>query len=366
MRALVSRGPRNFVIEERPDPKPGPGELLLRPAYTGVCFTDKHVYDGLSGPNSYGDGLVIGHELSAIVEAAGEGVEGWIPGEQVSVDPRRYCGQCPQCRGGAMILCEGAPNFMGIRNGPDGGFADLCVSPAYTCHRLPNGVGLLAASLTEAMSCATRAVRLSGYAVHDNVIVFGAEDYGLFAVDWLRRGGAHQILVVDPVEARRKAALALGATAVIDPGTENVDAAVRQYMPRGADVSFVSMEDYIEPARNYMRNAYDASRIQGTVVVLRAYSAAPFGNIDPLSPWLKEVTVRHFGFFIGSEPLRGGWARGDWQASLEGMAGGMESAPPPGTLIVDFEDIRSKKDVDDLFQGLPYSAPKAVIKIHGG
>jgi (R,R)-butanediol dehydrogenase / meso-butanediol dehydrogenase / diacetyl reductase len=366
MKALVSRGAGNFVIEERPEPKPGAGDLLLRPAYTGVCFSDKHCYEGLVGAGSYADGLVIGHEVSAIVQAVGDGVADWKPGDLVSVDPRRYCGECPQCRGGAMLLCEQAHSFMGIGNGPDGAFADLFVSPAYTCHQLPDHVGMMEAALAEAMSCATRAVRLSGFSVHDDVVVFGAEDYGLFAVEWLKRGGARQIVVVDPEEVRRRAALALGATAVVDPEVENVEAAIRDHMPRGADVSFVCMEDYVPAAQNYLRHAYNVSRIQGTVVILRAYGAAPFGNIDPLSPWLKELTLRHFGFFFGSEPLRGGWARGDWQASLEGMAAGMKSSPPPGTIIVDWEDLRSKEDVDELFRGLPHSATKAVVRIGGG
>jgi hypothetical protein len=44
----------------------------------------------------------------------------------------------------------------------------------------------------------------------------------------------------------------------------------------------------------------------------------------------------------------------------------MKSSPPPGTIIVDWEDLRSKEDVDELFRGLPHSATKAVVRIGGG
>lgn len=364
MKALINRGAGNFVIEDRPDPRPAPDQLLLRPAYTAVCFSDKHRYDGVSYGSGWRDGLVLGHEFSGIVEAVGQDLDGWKPGDRVSVDPRKYCGECLNCRGGAMTLCERGLSFVGVGNGADGGYAELCVMPAYGCYRLPEGVGALAASMAEPMTCSTRAVRLSGFAVSDNAVVFGAEDYGLFMVEWLRRGGAQNVVVVDPVKKRQQAARELGATAVIDPAAGDVAAAVREYMPRGADVSFVSLEDYIAEARLYLRQAFDVSRVQGTVVLMRVYGAAPFAEINPQTPHLKEVTLKHFGLFFGNEPIRGGRARGDWQVTLEAMGTGLVS-PPPETQIFDFEDLKSKKDIDELFQGLPHACSKAIVKIAG-
>lgn len=364
MKALVNRGPLNFVVEARPDPEPWPDQLLLRPAYTAVCFSDKHRYDGASYGSAWRDGLVLGHEFSAIVEGVGADVDGWSVGERVSVDPRSYCGDCLNCRAGAMTLCERGAGFLGVGNGADGGYAELCVAPAYSCYKLPEGVGTLAAALAEPMSCSTRAVRLSGFAVDDNAVVFGAEDYGLFMVEWLRRGGAKQVVVVDPVPKRQEAARQLGATAVIDPRSGDVGPAIRDYMPRGADISFVSMEDYVPESSQYLRQSFDASRMQGTVVILRVYAVDPYSQINPLTAHMKEVTLKHFGLFFGNEPMRGGRSRGDWQVTLEAMASGIMS-PPPGTAVVDFADINSKRDVDEIFQGLPHSCTKAVVKIAG-
>src|SRR5688572_28726415 len=58
MRALVYRGRRQFMLEEAPQPKPGPGEVLLRPAYAAVCFSDKHRYEGLSYGKDWRHGLI--------------------------------------------------------------------------------------------------------------------------------------------------------------------------------------------------------------------------------------------------------------------------------------------------------------------
>jgi threonine dehydrogenase-like Zn-dependent dehydrogenase len=200
--------------------------------------------------------------------------------------------------------------------------------------------------------------------VSDNAVVFGAEDYGLSMVEWLRRGGAKNVVVVDPVKKRQQAARELGATAVIDPAAVDVAATVREYMPLGADVSFVSLEDYIAEARLYLRQAFDVSRVQGTVVLLRVYGVAPYAAINPQTPHLKEVTLKHFGLFFGNEPIRGGRARGDWQVTLEAMGTGLV-CPPPETEIFDFEDLKSKKDVDELFQALPHACSKAIVKIAG-
>ena len=364
MKALVNRGAGNFVVEDRPDPKPAPDQLLVRPAYTAVCFSDKARYDGLGYGSTWRDGLVLGHEFSGIVEAVGQDLDGWKPGDRVSVDPRSYCGQCLNCRGGAMTLCDQGINFLGVGSGGDGGYAELCVVQEYGCYKLPEGVGTLAASMAEPMCCSTRAARLSGFAVDDNAVVFGAEDYGLFMLEWLRRGGAKNVVVVDPLKKRQQAARELGATAVIDPAVSDVEAAVREYMPRGADIAFVQLEDYIPETLHYLSQAYEVSRNQGSVVILRVYGRAPFAEVNPQTAHLKEVTQKFYGWFFGNEPIRGGRARGDWQVTLEAMATGMV-CPPPGTQIFDFEDLKSKKDVDEMFQGLPHSCNKAIVKIAG-
>jgi (R,R)-butanediol dehydrogenase/meso-butanediol dehydrogenase/diacetyl reductase len=362
VKALVNRGPRKFVVEERPDPTAGPGELLVRPLYTGVCVSDKHIYEGRSFGPAWSDGLVLGHEFDATVVAAGDDVDGWTAGDRVSVDPRLYCRECPNCRGGLPTLCQRGAQWLGVADGRDGGFADLCVAPAYGCYPLTDSSSDELAALAEPLACATRCLRRSGLVSDDNVVLLGAEDYGLLLLQRLRHAGAKDVVVVDPSAVRRDAATELGATLTVDPSAGGVARAVRELMPSGADVVFVAMEDYVEASAQYLNLAFRVCRIQGTVAVLRAYGAAPYAAIDPQIPYLKEITIRHSGNFFGLEPIRGGRARGDWQVALDALAAGHVGALP-STRIVDFEDVADAAAVEDLFAARAGDFTKTLVRI---
>lgn len=248
------------------------------------------------GP-AWADGLVLGHELSAVMHGVGSELDGWAPGDRVAVDPRIYCSECPSCRGGLMTLCERGAQWLGVADGRD--------------------------------------------------------------------GGAANVVVLDPAERRTRAALERGATAGLDPSVRGVTRAVREVMPRGADVVFACMEDYVPAAGDYLRLAARMARVQGTVVVLRAYGAAPYARIDPQVPYMKELTVRHFGAFFGEEPIRGGRARGDWQVALEALDDGGATGVPD-TAVVDFEDLTDGPAVDAMLALLPEGATKVLVEIGGG
>ena len=363
MRALVNRGAGRFEVEDVPDPRPGPGELLVRPLHAGVCITDKHVYEGRGFGDAWTEGLVMGHEFAGVVQEVPAELDGWQTGDRVAVDPRIYCNQCLNCRAGFSTLCERGGQWLGVGAGRSGGFAELCAVPEYACYRLPNHVPDELGSIVEPAACATRGVRLSGVAPGDTVVILGAEDYGLFVLQQVV-GAAAAVAVVDPSETRRQAALDQGATVAVDPEATSATREIRGLFPRGADMVFVSMEDYVTAADDYLRVAFSCARVQGTVGIVRAYGRAPYARIQPQVPMLKEITVRHFGAFFASEPIRGGRARGDWQVALDAMGSGRIGALPR-RVIVDFEDLRSASDVRDLFGLIPDESTKVLIRIAG-
>lgn len=362
MKALVNRGPGRFELEDRPAPRAGPGELLLRPLYTGVCVSDKHVFEGRRFGPEWREGLVLGHEFVAVVEGLGDGVEGWAPGERVSVDPRIYCRECPSCRGGLPTLCERGAAWIGVADGRDGAFAELCVAPEYGCYRLPAEVGDEEAALLEPLASVTRCLRRSGLRIDDNVALVGAEDYALLALQRLCHAGTRAVAVVDPAELRRQAATELGATAAIDPTAGGTARAVRELMPAGADLVLVAMEDYVAAAAGYLSLAFRLARVQGTVAILRTYGAAPYAGIDPQVPYMKELTIRHAGAFFGLEPIQGGRERGDWQASIEAVARG-EVGALSGTQVVELEALGDPATVAEVFAAYPDRATKTLIRI---
>jgi len=123
---------RPFVLEERPNPLPGPGEIRVRVEACAVCRTDLHVVDGdLPDPKLP---IVPGHEIVGVVDALGAGVHGFAPGDRVGVPWLGYtCGHCPYCASGRENLCD-APLFTGYTR--DGGFATHVVADAAYAFRL--------------------------------------------------------------------------------------------------------------------------------------------------------------------------------------------------------------------------------------
>ena len=125
MRAMVYRGDgRPLALEERPVPKPGAGEVLVRVSACGVCRTDLHVVDGdLTEPRLP---VVPGHEVVGRIAALGAGVERFREGERVGIPWLGWtCGTCRYCRSGRENLCPDAL-FTGYTR--DGGYGDYCIA----------------------------------------------------------------------------------------------------------------------------------------------------------------------------------------------------------------------------------------------
>jgi len=124
---MVLRAPRTaLVLEERPDPVPGAGEIRVKVAACAVCRTDLHVVDGDLPPHRAA--IVPGHEIVGRIDALGEGVHDLALGDRVGIPWLGHaCGTCPYCASGAENLCD-APAFTGWDR--DGGFASHVVADA--------------------------------------------------------------------------------------------------------------------------------------------------------------------------------------------------------------------------------------------
>jgi propanol-preferring alcohol dehydrogenase len=135
MRAMVLHKPGEaLVLEERPRPEPGPGQVLIRVHACGVCRTDLHVVDGDLPPVR--DAIVPGHETVGVVAALGEGVEQFREGERVGVPWLGWtCGECEYCRSGRENLC-GEARFTGYHI--DGGYADYALADQRYVFHLPD------------------------------------------------------------------------------------------------------------------------------------------------------------------------------------------------------------------------------------
>jgi len=172
MRAAVLRKPHlPLVLEERPVPAPGPGEVLVRVRACGVCRTDLHIADGeLPEPKLP---LVLGHQVVGVVVEAGREVQGLRVGDRVGIPWLGWtCGECGYCRRGLENLCRRA-QFTGYHR--DGGFAEYAVADARYAFPLPEGYDdLHAAPLLCAGLIGYRCLRVAGEGERLGLYGFGA------------------------------------------------------------------------------------------------------------------------------------------------------------------------------------------------
>ncbi|MBI4285653.1 MAG: alcohol dehydrogenase catalytic domain-containing protein [Chloroflexi bacterium] len=371
MKAIVFHGTRNILAEELPIPRPGKGELLLRPMAAGICFSDKLIYE--SDRPYYRKGIIIGHEGCGEVAEIGEGVTGWQMGERVVVDPFIYCGQCLACLMGQHAICEerlarrlgrtlGA-NALRAEDGSlyHGLLAEYCTVPAQNCYRLPENVDVVAGASVEPMAQALHAVRQASMAVGDNVVIMGLEDYNAAAIKLLPP--LVNCVVVEPVQVRQALAKRLGADRVLDPTKVEVRQEMRKLMPFGADVVLVSVEDYIEPSLQYPDWAHEIVRSGGTIVMMRFYLKGNIGDRAGVQySYAKGVTLKLPGAF-SEDTTRGGRARSDYQTVIDGMATGRLNGTSHVSMVIPFQSICSKADIDDLFGMLPEKETKIVISM---
>ncbi|MEW1837289.1 alcohol dehydrogenase catalytic domain-containing protein [Nonomuraea angiospora] len=212
---------------------PGPGEVELAPAYVGICGTDLHIFHGdmdarVSTP------AVLGHEMSGRVLRVGPDVEGWRPGDAVTVMPLRWDDSCPACRAGNRHICQHL-DFIGIDS--PGAMQQRWIVPAATLVRLPDSLPLDRAALVEPTAVAVHDVGRARVRDGERVVVVGGGPIGILIALVARATGA-EVRVVEPSGHRRILAQKLGLTAW-NPAAEDVPGLVRQWTgDAGADVAF--------------------------------------------------------------------------------------------------------------------------------
>jgi L-iditol 2-dehydrogenase len=203
-------------LQDAPELVPGPGEVVVRPAYTGICGTDLELLAGVVDPAYVRYPLVLGHEWSGIIEAVGPGVTGLEPGQRViaeGVIPDRVCAECVR---GNTNLCAGYDEIGFTRAGAA---ADQVRVPAEVVHVLGPSVSLLEAALTEPAAVAWRAIRRGEPVPGERVAVVGDGTVALITAHLLGLYSPGELIVLGQRPAQAELALELGATgfSVADP-----------------------------------------------------------------------------------------------------------------------------------------------------
>ncbi|MEO1090938.1 MAG: alcohol dehydrogenase catalytic domain-containing protein [Pseudomonadota bacterium] len=317
-------GDKTFGLETIDAAVPAAGEVQVDVAFCGICGTDLHVYLGHMDAR-VGHHRIIGHEMSGVVAAVGEGVTGVGPGDRVAVRPLHHCGTCPTCQRGFEHICQNL-KFLGLDT--DGAFQQKWSVPAHTIHHLPDGLSLSHAALVEPLAVACHDVRRGRLAVGEDVLVIGGGPIGMLIAMVAREQGAN--VTISEINTSRLAfAERLGFT-VMNPNEG--DPAKRVFEAtgeKGADVVF------------------EVSGAQAGVDLMTA-AVAPRGRVVMVAIHAQQPQVNLFQFFWKEIEMLGArvYEPEDFDASLHLLGAGAIDADAMIT------DVRGLEDIGDAFATL--------------
>jgi S-(hydroxymethyl)glutathione dehydrogenase / alcohol dehydrogenase len=280
IKAAVFRQPNQPLTVENVDlDEPGPFEVLVRTAATGVCHSDLHVVEGNSR-FSMAEPIVLGHEAAGVVEAVGDSITAVSPGDHVVVCLSGFCGVCEQCLTGHPNLCTGGAVVRRTPAGPrlsqDGKplqqflnlatFAERMLLHENSVVKIDSAIPLDRAAL---ISCGVltgmgAALRTSGLEAGQTVAVFGCGGVGLSIIQGARIGGARQIIAIDMFDSKLEMARTVGATHSINSGNDDPVKAVRE-LTAGAGVDH-AFEAVGNPT--LVRQAIESLAIRGTATIV--------------------------------------------------------------------------------------------------
>ena len=199
MRAARLYGKEDLRIEDVPVPVAGPGEVLLRVKAAAVCGTDIRMYKNGARGATPENPLVLGHEVSGVVEEVGPGVSGYTAGMAVAVAPNMGCGVCDQCVSGNTQMCA---TFKAFGINIPGGFAPFMLVPAAAVSQgnlapIPEGGDFVSAALVEPLACVYNAFQRIAIVPGDTVLVIGAGPIGLMHAKVAFMAGAAKVYMND-------------------------------------------------------------------------------------------------------------------------------------------------------------------------
>jgi D-arabinose 1-dehydrogenase-like Zn-dependent alcohol dehydrogenase len=280
---------RTVVLEEVPVPHPGPGEVLVKVAFCGICHSDLSLINGTFPAQL--PVVTQGHEASGTVASLGPGVTGWSVGDRVVVPAGRPCLECANCRRGDTANCL---HIRLMAFAYDGAWADYTVAQAAGLTRVPDNVPLeQAAILADAVSTPYGAVVRTGkVGVGESVGVWGAGGVGTHIVQLARLIGAVPIVVVDIQPAVLERALAVGADHAFEASDPRLRDKIEEVTGgRGLDVAFdaVGLKSTFEQALHCLT-------VGGRLVAVGMSAESPTVGPTAMFGLTKRQVLGHLGY----------------------------------------------------------------------
>jgi propanol-preferring alcohol dehydrogenase len=285
--AVVRQFHQPLVIEERPIPTPGAGEVIVRIEASGLCHTDIHAAHG-DWPVKPAPPFVPGHEGVGTVSQVGSGVSRVKEGDRVAVPWLGYaCGTCEYCISGWETLC---PRQLNTGYSIDGCYAEYAKASADYVGIVPAGIDSFdAAALTCAGVTTYKAVKVSGARSSDLVAVFGIGGLGHMALQYAKIAGA-TVVAVDVTAEKLAMAMRLGADYTVNATEEDPAQAIQRLGGANAAIALAVSPRSFE-------QAFGSLRRRGTLVFV-ALPADNSVNLPIFETVLNGITV--VGSIVGT------------------------------------------------------------------
>jgi 2-desacetyl-2-hydroxyethyl bacteriochlorophyllide A dehydrogenase len=257
----------------------GSNEVRIDVAFCGICGSDLHFRHSPAVPA----GSVMGHEFSGVVDEVGESVEGYRPGDRVTVYPFAPCGECANCARGDLHVCmQAAVTGLGMGANP-GAYAESVVAAEPMLLRLPEGLSLEHGALIEPLAVALHGIAIGEVSPGDACVVIGAGPIGTMTALALKARDIERVVMVEKNERRRERMRALGVEAI---GLDDVHLRVMDAL--GGEPPDVVLECAGNPAAPAL--ATELVRSRGIIVLLGVLEEPV--EISQLVLMIKEAQMR--------------------------------------------------------------------------
>ena len=217
MRKLVLEKPYTMKMIQAPVPKPDAGQVRIKVCKIGVCGSDPTIYKGLHPYVTFP--VVLGHEISGIIDAVGENVTEERVGQRVTVIPHQVCGRCEPCRHEIFNFCE---ELKCTGAEADGACCDYFCIDSQMALEMPDTMTMEMGALVEPACVAYHGAKRGQLRNTDRVLIIGAGPSGIFCMQSCFALGAKEVYMADMDADRLELAKALGASGVLDVSREEL------------------------------------------------------------------------------------------------------------------------------------------------